>query len=476
VLATEAARVVGTLARLTGHRGTALPGMVAERIDPTILTELAAGLDPVIVVLGTNGKTTTTRLIATILEQVQGAAPVTNRSGANLRQGIASALINDPSVRRGGPRVPAVLEVDELAFGGVVAALRPRVVVILNLLRDQLDRYGEIDRVERRWRQDFARLPTTAVLVACADDPRLESLARAVDRPVLRFGLAASGRPPADARSLADAWAADAPSQLDVPGCPSCGERVVFSPESCGGLADWACPSCGTIRAELDLGVTVGPADASGTQALSFVGRAVEADSPHPRSVSIGLSGSAAAHDAAAAILAALSIGVTPAAAIAALDGATPAFGRLEDVAIGDKHVVLTLAKNPASLAQATEAAVIRRPDALLIGLSDKPADGRDVSWIWDAALERLRSIPSVTVTGSRADDMMLRFKYDTDDAVPAIVGRRVEIDRSVDRAFDASLGRVRPGGTLMVLATYTALLGIRGLLERRGAAPVLPR
>jgi UDP-N-acetylmuramyl tripeptide synthase len=244
---------------------------------------------------------------------------------------------------------------------------------------------------------------------------------------------------------------------------------------SFGGLGDWGCPVCGTTRPVPDLGLILGEVDSAGSQTLSFVGRVLESGPSPVRSICIGLSGSAAAYDAAAAILAAMSVGVTPEAAIAALDGATPAFGRLEDVPVGDKHVVLTLAKNPASLAQAAEAAILRHPDALLIGLSDQPADGRDTSWIWDAAMERLRSIPSVTLTGSRADDLLLRFKYATDDSGPDASGR-IEIDRTVHRAFDASLARVRPGGTLMVLATYTALLAIRGLLERRGAVPVLPR
>jgi UDP-N-acetylmuramyl tripeptide synthase len=169
-------------------------------------------------------------------------------------------------------------------------------------------------------------------------------------------------------------------------------------------------------------------------------------------------------------------VGVALDDAVAGIDGATPAFGRLEEVQVRDKHVVLTLAKNPASLAQAAEAAVARRPDALLIGLSDLPADGRDVSWIWDAAIERLRCIPSLTLTGSRADDLLLRFKYASDVRIPTGARSPIEVDPEVDTAFDAALERVRPGGTLMVLATYTALLGIRGLLERRGAAPVLPR
>jgi lipid II isoglutaminyl synthase (glutamine-hydrolysing) len=450
--------------------------MLAERIAPTILAELTAELAPVIVVLGTNGKTTTTRLVATILERVQGVAPVTNRSGANLRQGLVSAMIGRKPSRHETTPVAAVFEVDELAFGGVVTALRPTVVVLLNLMRDQLDRYGEIDQVERRWVRDLAMLPSTSILVTCADDPRLESIARGSGRRVRRFGLASIGGDHAGGeRSLADSSPSAGPNP-DVPPCPECGTRVNLGPVSFGGLGDWTCPSCGTTRPCPDLGVVLTDVDEAGPLLLSFVAPGVETDPGHAPRIRIGLSGSAGGYDAAAAILAATSVGVALDDAIAAIDGATPAFGRLEDVAIGDKHVVLTLAKNPASLAHAAEAAVARRPDALLIGLGDRPADGRDVSWIWDAAVERLRCIPSITLTGSRADDLLLRFKYASDPAIPATARRPIEVHRAVDRAFDASLERVRPGGTLMVLATYTTLLGIRGLLERRGAAPVLPR
>ncbi len=175
------ARLVTRLAWLTAHHGTALPGLVAEWIDPTILAELADGLGPVIVVLGTNGKTTTTRLVATILEHAHGVPPVSNRSGANMRQGVVSAIIGDRPSRRAAARPAAVFEVDELAFAGVVTALHPAAVVILNLLRDQLDRYGEIDRVEEQWVRDLAMLPPETMLITCADDPRVEA-----DRTAIR--------------------------------------------------------------------------------------------------------------------------------------------------------------------------------------------------------------------------------------------------------------------------------------------------
>ena len=466
-------RITAVLTRLVGHHGTALPGLVAERLDSALLGRLGRDLGPVVIVLGTNGKTTTTRLLARILERVNGSPPITNRSGANLRQGVVTALLERRPSTAGPPaQVPAVFEVDELAFAALAPTLRPTVVVVLNLLRDQLDRYGEIDTLEERWVRDFTRLPSTTTLVACADDPRVEAVARRSRRTVVRFGL---GESKGSAAGASGARVGQRPSAMrDIPGCPSCGTRVVFGELAANGLGDWTCPACETRRAAPDLAVSMSGTDATGWLQLTFGGPSVNRTLPAtPRSARVRLSGSAGAYDAAAAVLAAMALGIDRADAIAAVDGATPAFGRLEEVEIGGKRIVLTLAKNPASVAQAAEAAAVRSPDGLLIGLGDRPADGRDVSWIWDSEIEGLPTVESVTLTGSRADDLALRFKYATGDG--RSLERRPLVERAVDRALDASLGRIRPGGTLMVLATYTTMLGIRRVLQQRGAVPALP-
>jgi UDP-N-acetylmuramyl tripeptide synthase len=169
-----------------------------------------------------------------------------------------------------------------------------------------------------------------------------------------------------------------------------------------------------------------------------------------------------------------MALGVDPRAAIRALDGATPAFGRLEELLVDGRRVVLALAKNPASLTESAQVAVSSHPDGVLLGLSDEPADGRDVSWIWDVDFERLRGIPAIGVTGTRADDLALRFKYADD--LTAGSWPIVAIEPLVDRALDRMLATIPPGGTLAVLATYTSLLGIRRTLQRRGVVTAIPR
>ncbi|HEV7810049.1 MAG TPA: MurT ligase domain-containing protein [Candidatus Limnocylindrales bacterium] len=468
LLAVTAARATAAASRFAGHHASALPGLVAERIDPDILDDLASRLGPIAIVLGTNGKTTTTRLIATILEGVHGVPPVTNPSGANLRQGVITSMLgrrNGAAVKR---RLPAVFEVDELAFAGLVDSLRPSVVVMLNLLRDQLDRYGEIDYVQARWAGDLARLPLDTVLVTCADDTRIESLAMHAGLPVRRFGLE---QPGSDEHRGSVGKRAVTPT-VDASTCPACGAPVRFVIERMQGLGTWICPSCRTTRQALDLAVAIEQTDRSGWLRLRL--RKPSAPSATVRSrARIRLDGSAGGYDAAAATLAVEALGVELDAAIGALDGATPAFGRLEELALGAKRVVLTLAKNPVSLAQVVESAATRRPDGLLIGLGDRPADGRDPSWIWDADLDRFASIAPITLTGSRVHDLALRFKY----GMTAEGGRvpRLRVDGVVSSALDTALESIRPGGTLMILATYTSLLGIRHQLERRGALPAIP-
>ena len=447
-----------------GRSATSLPGLVAQHLDPGILERLLRRHQPVVLVIGTNGKTTTTRLLATILERLTGRRPVSNRSGANLSQGIVTAVLD-----AGSSSGPAVFEVDELAFTRVAAGVRPDLVVILNLVRDQLDRYGEVDTVVRRWRDTLSSLPGSTTVVACADDPRIVSVLAGLPLTTRWFGLAGAV-PAAAAPDERVGTGAFAP-------CPRCGAATDVD-DSRASRGPWCCRSCGMTRPALDLGVRITPTE-DGRLDLRF--EAAVPSAPDDRdtervgeigTASLPLSGTAGAHDVAAAILAAIALGTEPSRAVQAVEGATPAFGRLEELVVDRRRVILSLTKNPSSAAHATEAAATRKPDRLLLGLNDLAADGRDVSWIWDARLDVLADLAPLTLTGARADDLALRFKYGSGGRDPV---RRPIVDRSIEHALLESVRRVRPGGTLMVLGTYTALLGFRRVLERRGFVAAIP-
>jgi len=462
---------VASLARravpLIGHGGTSLPGMLADRIDPTVVTALAADLGTTVFVVGTNGKTTTSRLVARLLGAVDGATPLANRSGANLKQGIASSLVAEasPFGRLRRPGRTAVFEVDELALGAVVRKVTPTMIVILNLFRDQLDRFGEVETVIDRWRRDLGTLPASTVLVSCADDPRVEALVAASRLAVVRFGL--TGPPSTDTADRGEGTGAphDA-GTADPVACPVCGTALAFGWRSIGHLGDWACPAGHVRRVVPDVRVRSLTSDLTGSSIHEFEGGFGLLRSR------IHLAGTAAAYNAAAAVTAAIAAGDTPASAIAALDGATPAFGRFEEARYSGRRIVLSLAKNPASLAESAQVAASLHPDGILVGLSDEPADGTDVSWIWDVDFAPLRTIPAMGLTGTRHHDLAVRLKYAADGGSWPIVLRIA----SAEQALQRMIGSIRPGGTLAVVATYTSMLAVRAALERRGAVSPMPR
>jgi UDP-N-acetylmuramyl tripeptide synthase len=469
--AIAAASAASVAVRLVRHHGTSLPGMLANRIDPLLVRDLASQLGHVILVVGTNGKTTTARLTARIIAKAAGKPPVANRSGANLRQGIASSLVAEANLlgRLRHPGGSAVLEVDELAFGGLVDTVTPSVVVLLNLFRDQLDRYGEVDAIVDVWRAALDRLPSGTVLVSCADDPRVENLVAASGHRIVRFGLAGPVREgTAVVPHHAPASPEAGPTAADPVACPVCGTSLECSWVSLGHLGAWACPAGHVRRAAPDVSVRIVDADRDGSSRIEFAGRF---GSEHLR---IRLAGITAAYDAAAAVAAATVTGIGPLDAIRALDGATPAFGRFEEARFRGRRIVLALAKNPASLTESARVAASLRPDGVLVGLSDEPADGRDVSWIWDVDFEVLRGIPALGVTGSRGNDLALRLKYASGElgARWPIVVRTAVAERAIQRMLSA----IRPGGTLVVLATYTSLLAMRAALQRHGAVSAMPR
>jgi UDP-N-acetylmuramyl tripeptide synthase len=442
------ARAVGALSRRLGRGGgTSAPGRVLLRLRPNAIEELAAGLGRGSLVVGaTNGKTTTARLITGCVDAV-GWRTVANRAGANLVFGVATALL-DGSARRPRPEF-GLFEVDEFALPEVAARVGPRVIVLMNLFRDQLDRYGELEAIADSWQRMIATLPTTTTLVLNADDPAVAALADGV-HPTVFFGI-----------DDPDIGLAELPHAADSIRCRVCSGPLEYDRVVLGHMGIWRCPSCGAHRP--DPTVRARRVRLDGTH-----GAELELETPEgDLTTRISLPGMHNAYNATAAAAAASALGIANAVVGPALAGAVPAFGRAERVTFDGHEIVLLLAKNPAG-ANVTVQTVELEPDPLhlLIALNDRTADGKDISWIWDVDYEPLLPrLASLVVTGDRAYDLALRFVYGGCER------SQVHVVPEPERALDLSLSMLPPDRPLYVLPTYTAMLGLRDILVRRGAA-----
>ncbi len=459
-LADRAAAAVGRFAsvasRRFGHGGSSLPGLLAERLSPGIGGRLAARLDAVAFVTGTNGKTTTTHLLSQVLF-ANGRPAITNRSGANLGQSVTTTLLAAGANSRSPvPRV-AVLECDEFALPRLTARVPPDVIVMTNLFRDQLDRYGEIDEIERRWHLALAGLPSTTV-VAPADDPRLAAVAVGAPGARRLFGLAGPGPVALDIGLTAD-------SEV----CPNCGETLDYGWRSIGHLGGWACASCGLERPQPWLSVEIVASHGFAGQRLRFSAPSEDESAE----VDFALPGVSNAYNAAAAVCAATAMGVPLAAALAALPAAGNAWGRYESVELDGRRVILTLGKNPASLGELVRIAAASDIDAVMFLMNDGYQDGQDVSWYWDVNPAPLVNRLRCAISGSRARDFRLRLKYELDD--PAEADSLPPTYDEPIAALDALVRDTPAGGTIVTMATYTGLLRLREALVARGALAPMP-
>jgi UDP-N-acetylmuramyl tripeptide synthase len=438
-----AARTAARASRLTGRGGTSLPGHVLLRLEPAAITRLAADLPQgSAVISATNGKTTTAALAHSIFTQA-GIATVENSAGANMAAGVAAALLQPhPGAQLG------LFEVDEFWLPTVTAQLHPRTIVLANLFRDQLDRYGELETIGERW-AGVAGAATDSRLVLGADDPLVADLGR-TRADTLYFGI----EDPAAARSAGLAHAADSKQ------CRRCGAAYRYERVYVGHLGHYACPACGQRRPAPQ--VSAHDILLDGVRGARF-----ELRTPAGAAiVSLALPGLYNVYNALAAAALATSLEIPLAAIAAGLDAAAAAFGRAERVTLAGGELQILLVKNPAGADEILRTLALDTGDwQLLAALNDQIADGRDVSWIWDADFESFADrIAHVTCTGTRAPELALRFKY---AGVPT---NRIAVESDLAAALDAALARAA-GTTLYALPTYTAMLALRELLRRRGQA-----
>jgi UDP-N-acetylmuramyl tripeptide synthase len=432
-------RAAGSLSRVAGRGGgTTLPGKLLWKLDPGAIDRLAARLQQgSVLISATNGKTTSTAMVAQILQPRIRIAH--NSSGANLVSGIASTLLHADGAELG------VFEVDEGALPEVVRRLRPRALLLGNLFRDQLDRYGELELVAAAWRDAVASLPD-AELVVNGDDPQVGDLARG--RRARVFGLD-------DPRLARPALQHAADSKY----CLRCGTPYDYAAAYVGHLGDYRCPNCGHARPELD--VAARDIELHGLDGSAFTLSAPEGSTR----VNLVLPGLYNVYNALGAGSLALTLGATLDEVVAGLEGFSAAFGRFERIAVGDRGLLMLLVKNPAGANEAVRTLVEGREHAVaVIALNDEIADGRDVSWIWDVDFEPLiAGLDRLVATGSRAAELALRFAYG------GLARERIEVIPSLEAALDRGLELTPAGDELVVLPTYTAMLALRRIVAGRG-------
>jgi len=446
----QLARLVRALSRRLGRGGgTTLPGRLLLRVSPDALQRMGAELDDgAAVVSATNGKTTTSAMVAAILERA-GEQVVHNRAGSNMGWGVATALLD---ARRGRGQL-GLFEVDEAWLPEVSRALNPGIYLLANLFRDQLDRYGELETLADGWAGLVAEQDGRARFVLNADDPLVADLGRGREG-VVYFGV------DDDSQALPELQHA-----ADSKHCRNCRAAYVYDAIYLGHLGRYHCPGCGRTRPEPTVVATRVVLDGMTAADVTLRTPKGTIDFRLP------LPGLYNVYNAVAAAALALDLGASLDDVEQALAGFGGAFGRVETIPVphpagGERPVSILLVKNPAGANEVLRTLTLAdAPIDLWMALNDNIADGRDVSWIWDADFELLAGhVRRVTCSGTRAEELALRFKY-------AGIAAEIAVEPDLAASLDASVEAGEPGRPLYALPTYTALLELRDLLSERGLA-----
>ncbi|MGI8911673.1 MAG: MurT ligase domain-containing protein [Rubrobacteraceae bacterium] len=452
--AITAARSAQFASRTLGRGGgSTVPGVVARRVDPSVLAKLSRRL-PLgsAAITGTNGKTTTARMVSKIL-QTAGIQAVNNSTGANLVTGVTAALISDSTLFGKPASRMGLFEVDEASVPKVAEEVELKILAVLNLFRDQLDRYGELAYTGKVIASAFEDLPRDGAVILNADDPLVASLGRLAANPVY-YGV---DEPALDTGRLQHV--------ADSKDCPICGTALAYKTVYMGHVGVYGCPNRDFRRPELQYQASRVRFD--GARGTDFL-----LDTPAGEmEMRIGLPGLYNVYNALAAAAVAGETGVGLEEISRGLREFGGAFGRVERVKAGDREAFLLLIKNPVGFNEILRT-FVTGADAkhVLIAINDNHADGRDVSWLWDVDFEMLAEARSegitegmrpFTVSGIRAGDMAVRLKY-AELPVGEVIPDRKE-------AIKTALEATPPGETLYVLPTYTAMLEIRKTLSEMG-------
>ncbi len=435
-LAVGVAKTVTSIVRsLRLGAASVLPGEISRRLHPRLLPLLFEQVSKgVILVVGTNGKTTTSLLLKQILDD-SGLKVIHNSSGANLINGLITALLGSTGLTGKLAADYAILEVDENILPLVLKDCKPKYILALNLFRDQLDRYGEVDTIAQRWQKAIAPLPKDTTIVLNADDPTLSYLGQQLQQKVVYFGL-----------NEPELYLEEIPHAVDSIYCPSCGHLLNYQGVYLSHLGDYQCPSCGFSKSKT----------AVNSQEWSQI-----------------LIGVYNKYNTLAAGLLAQQIGIDTAKIFATVKNFKAAFGRAEELDINGKYVRILLSKNPVGMNETIRAVnnikKAGESSVTLLILNDRIPDGTDVSWIWDVDTEELVKLGGkLIVSGDRVYDMALRLQYSHPEIAEDKTNFDLIVQENLSQAINTALEQTPNNETLHIIPTYSAMLEVREVLVGR--------
>jgi UDP-N-acetylmuramyl tripeptide synthase len=425
--------------------GSNLPGRVSRAVSPTVLSNLAKqARKGVVAVSGTNGKSTTSGFVSSVL-RAGGNQIAHNRQGANLVPGITASLIDAASWGGKLSVDYCLMETDEAALPLVAKEVRIETILVTNLFRDQLDRFGELDTTASLINKGIAVNNSTAVLNA--DDPNVAQLAP--DSKRVFYGV----------QTLTDVPVGGDDGVRELSYCAKCGNEYSYEQLFYGQLGHYVCKGCGFGRTAPSIYAENVRVHATGSNfdVVHDGGRF---------NVDVKLPGLFNVYNALAAAALGLTLGLPDEAIKTGIEGYTTLFGRSERWQIRGKTALIQLIKNPAGASQAVRAAVTDPNARILVAINDNYADGRDVSWLWDAEFELMSThTKPIFVSGVRCYDMGIRLKY---GGVPQ---ENVRVIAGLEEALTTALNETAEGETLWILPTYTCLLELQRIAKTMGTA-----
>ena len=445
-LAILAGKSLAFVIRLFSGGATAAPGLIALKIDPDLVRKLNRKIKlGSVIVSGTNGKTTTARLTYDVLSIKYKV--IHNRQGSNLLRGIASTLISNSSIFGKLKFDLAIWEVDEATLPESIKNVYPQTIVLLNLFRDQLDRYGEVDSTRTRWQKALKTLPKNTTLILNCDDPGISILEKSFAGKKIFFGVS-------DNQVKLPAVAIVA----DVKHCLVCSAGLIFTAQLSAHLGHYRCSKCNFKRPTPDISATnlMFKPDFSTSISLSSSGLT--------STVNYSLPGLYNVYNVLAATAVSSRYNIDFLKVKNKIGEFSAAFGRFQKTKIKSRKLVTFLIKNPAGANEVIRTISKLSKINLLVILNDKIPDGRDVSWVWDTDWEILKDkVDNVFISGIRRFDMALRLKY------AGFKLSKNNIYKEVNYSIVNTLQKLSTKDTLIVLPTYTALLDVQKTLNRAG-------